>query len=145
MSPLTILLLLILAPLFEIYLFIHIGGAIGAIPTLLMTVLTAFIGIAMLRVQGMDTLFRYRSAIARGEAPAFELLEGIILLVGGALLLTPGFLTDGIGFLCLLRASRMYIVRFIVYRLAAEAGIQSKEKRHLDFIDAKFRGRDVDD
>ena len=141
----TVLLLLVLAPLFEIYLFIHIGGAIGAIPTLFITILTAVIGIAMLRVQGINTLFRYRSAIARGEPPAFELLEGFVLLVGGALLLIPGFLTDGIGFLCLLPASRMYIVRHIVYRIAREVDRPAGEKRRPDAIDVKFRGRDIDD
>ncbi len=141
----TALLLLILAPLFEIYLFIHIGSAIGALPTLFITILTAFIGVAMLRVQGINTLFRYRGAVARGEVPAVELLEGFVLLVGGALLLTPGFLTDGIGFLCLLPASRMYIVRHIIYRIAREADQPTPEKRRPDAIDVKFRGRDIDD
>ena len=142
----TVLLLLALTLLFEIYLFIHVGGAIGAVPTLFIAVLTAVIGIAMLRVQGIGTLSRYRGAIARGESPAFELLEGFVLLIGGALLLTPGFLTDGIGFLCLLPMTRAFIVRHIIHRVTGKVGPPpGREKRRPDAIDVKFRGRDIDD
>ncbi len=143
-----LLLLFILVPLLEIYLFIKIGGAIGAGLTVLAVVLTAVIGVGMLRVQGLSTLARFRGAAARSESPAFELLEGVILLLGGALLLTPGFFTDGLGFLCLLRASRMWMVHYITRRAVfSESGLVwgSKESRRADVLEGKFRGRDLDD
>lgn len=145
MSPATFLLLLVLAPLFEIYLFIHIGGAIGAVPTLLIVILTAVIGAGVIRGQGIATAFRYRSAIARGESPAFELLESFILLVGGALLLVPGFLTDTIGAVCLLRVSRVCMVRYILHQLDLQVDPSRRRKRSPDAINVKFRGRDIDD
>ena len=125
-------LLFILVSLFEIYLFIQIGGAIGAIPTILVVVLTAIIGVSMLRAEGIRTIALCHNTIARGNLLAFDLLESLILLVGGALLLTPGFFTDAVGFFCLLRTSRMWVVR--------------KTRRHRpDIIEGQFRRHDVDD
>ncbi len=150
------ILLFILTPLLEIYLFIKVGGAIGAVPTIFAVVLTAVVGVGMLRVQGLSTLARFRGAAARGELPAFELLEGVILLLGGALLLTPGFFTDGVGFLCLLRTSRMWMVHYIV-RHAVFSGpgsgaghgfrfVRGKRRgRRPDILEGEFRGRDLDD
>ena len=142
-------LLFILVPLIEIYFFIKVGGIIGAVPTVFVVILTAIIGVGMLRVQGMNTLARFRNAVARGEPPAFELLEGIILLIGGALLLTPGFFTDTFGFLCLLRPSRMWLVHYIVKRAElSSAGFfvgGRKRNNRPDVIEGKFRGRDIDD
>lgn len=141
-------LLFIGTPLLEIYLFIKVGGLIGAVPTVLAVVLTAVVGVSMLRVQGMNTLARFRNTAAHGEPPAFELLEGVILLVGGALLLTPGFFTDAVGFLCLLRTTRLWMVRHVVRR-AAFPGFgftwDERERRRSGAIEGEFRGRDLDD
>ncbi len=141
-------LLFIGIPLLEIYLFIKVGGLIGAAPTVLAVVLTAAVGVGMLRVQGMNTLVRFRNTAARGEPPAFELLEGVILLIGGALLLTPGFFTDAVGFLCLLRTTRLWIVHYIVRR-AAFPGLgfswDRRDQRRSGVIEGEFRGRDLDD
>jgi UPF0716 protein FxsA len=98
--------LLIGVPLIEIYLFIEVGRAIGAWPTIGLVILTAIAGVALLRVQGVLTLRRARISLDRQELPAFELLEGLTLLIAGALLLTPGFFTDAVGFLLLWPASR---------------------------------------
>lgn len=126
MSPFPVLLVTILTvPLIEIYLLIQIGGLIGVLPTILLVVLTAVLGAALLRQQGLATLTRFRANLERGELPALEILEGVALLVGGALLLTPGFLTDVIGFLCLLPASRQAIVHGILSRAVGSLDVGS--------------------
>jgi UPF0716 protein FxsA len=127
MSPFPVLLVTILiVPLIEIYLLIQIGGLIGILPTILLVVLTAVLGAALLRQQGLATLTRFRTNLERGELPALEILEGVALLVGGALLLTPGFLTDVIGFLCLLPVSRRAIVHGILSRAVGSINVGSK-------------------
>lgn len=102
MNPFPVLLLLfLLVPLTEIYFLIVVGGWIGALPTIALVVLTALIGATLARHQGLVTLQRVQASMARGELPAIEMLEGALLLVGGLLLLTPGFFTDAAGFVCL--------------------------------------------
>ena len=98
--------LLIGVPLIEIYLFVEIGGQIGTWPTVGLVVLTAVAGSVMLRAQGRQVLARAQEKIRRGEPPVADLLDGIGLLLAGALLLTPGFLTDAAGFVLLLPAAR---------------------------------------
>ena len=78
-------------PLVEMYVLIKVGEQIGALPTIALVVLTAVIGVALLRQQGLSTLTRGVSRLQSGEVPASERLEGLLLAVGGALLLTPGF------------------------------------------------------
>lgn len=130
MSSFPVLLVAIITvPLLEIYLLIQIGGLIGALPTILLVVLTAVLGAALLRQQGLATLNRFRANLERGELPALEILEGVALLVGGALLLTPGFFTDVIGFLCLLPASRRAIVHGILSRAVVSLDVGTVDKR----------------
>jgi len=90
-------LLFLLVPLVEIYFLIQVGKVIGAGWTVFFVVFTAVLGAALLRVQGLSTLNRVQRSLERGRLPAVELLEGLMLLVAGALLLTPGFVTDAIG------------------------------------------------
>ena len=93
MSPFQLLFLLfIIVPLTEIYLLIQVGGVIGALPTVLLVVFTAVLGAWLLRMQGVSTLRRVQSAMQHGQIPAIEMVEGMVLVVSGALLLTPGFL-----------------------------------------------------
>lgn len=99
-------LLFLIVPAIEVILFIRVGGIIGVFPTLLLIVTTAVIGAALLRVQGLATMVRVRESLRRGEIPAVELIEGVMLLISGAFLLTPGFFTDTAGFLILLPAIR---------------------------------------
>ncbi len=106
----------LIVPIFEIYLLIQVGSIIGALPTIALVVLTAVIGAALLRTQGFITYSRFNQALANGRVPTTEILEGVALLIGGALLLTPGFFTDTIGFLCLLPFSRRPLVRYIAKR-----------------------------
>lgn len=102
---------LVLLPLAEIYVMIKVGGLIGAIPTIALIVFTAVLGSLLMRYQGLSTLARVRSCMERGEAPAGPLLEGLVLLIGGLLLLLPGFITDVIGLLALIPPLRRWGVR----------------------------------
>ncbi|WP_018276452.1 FxsA family protein [Teredinibacter turnerae] len=103
-------LLFIAVPILEMWLLIKVGSLIGALPTIGLVFLTAMLGLALLRQQGIQTLFRAQQRMQRGELPASEMVEGIFLAVGGALLLTPGFFTDAVGFCCLLPGVRQIIL-----------------------------------
>lgn len=119
MAPFPFVFLLFLAiPLVEIWLLIKVGGLIGALPTVALVVLTAVIGAALARHQGLATLQRLQATLARGETPAMEMLEGVLLLAGALLLLTPGFFTDALGFACLIPAVRQSLARWLVRRIA---------------------------
>jgi UPF0716 protein FxsA len=117
MRPGHILFLLFIAvPLLEIYLLIEVGSVIGAMPTVLMVVFTAMLGAILMQAQGISTLRRVQEATERGELPAVEMLEGFCLLLGGILLLIPGFFTDFIGFLCLVTPLRRAIIKAWIRR-----------------------------
>jgi UPF0716 protein FxsA len=109
MSPLPVLLLFIAIPLVEIYFLIKVGDVIGAFTTVVLVVATAVLGASIARYQGLVTLQRVQATVARGEAPAIEMLEGVILFLGAVLLLIPGFVTDIIGFACLVPPLRRAI------------------------------------
>ncbi len=103
-------LLFISVPIIEMWVLIEVGSQIGAISTIFLVFLTAAVGLALLRQQGLSTLLKVNQRMERGQLPAGEILEGVMLAVGGALLLTPGFITDAIGFACLLPPSRKLLV-----------------------------------
>lgn len=109
-----LLLVFILVPVLELYLLLKVGGVIGALPTIAIVIVTAVIGTWLLRQQGMATLQRFQSNLGQGKLPAMEMIEGMVLLFGGALLLTPGFLTDAIGFLCLIPVTRQALIRWFM-------------------------------
>lgn len=115
MSPVGILFLLfLLVPLVEIYFLIKVGNSIGAIATIALVVFTALLGAMLLRFQGWMTLQRTRMTMARGELPALEMLEGVLLLCAGALLLTPGFVTDAFGFALLVPPLRKALIDWFI-------------------------------
>ncbi|MGB0749922.1 MAG: FxsA family protein [Magnetospiraceae bacterium] len=97
--PLILLALFIGIPILEIAVFVQVGDRIGLWPTLGTVILTAVVGTALLRHQGFTVLNRARATLDRGEMPLVEVFDGLCLLVAGALLLTPGFVTDAIGFI----------------------------------------------
>lgn len=111
MMPLLLLLLLIGAPLLELYVIIKVGGAIGAGITVFLVVATAILGIGLIRAQGVGTRERLQAKLARGEAPAMEVLEAAALLVAGGMLLAPGFITDTFGFILLVPPLRRLLIR----------------------------------
>ncbi len=114
------LVLFIVVPAIEIYLLIQVGSLIGAIPTILLILATAMIGVALLRQQGLSTLSRFQNNLSSGALPAQELVEGVLLAVGGALLMTPGFVTDAMGFFCLIPLTRKIFAMYIMKRSAVQ-------------------------
>jgi len=114
-------LLFIIVPIIEITLLIQVGQAIGAWYTVGLVVLSAFIGVNMLRYQGVSTLARAQQRANQGEIPGREMVEGIVLAVGGALLVTPGFVTDVIGFCCLIPYTRQAFANAMISRFTVVA------------------------
>ena len=111
MSAVRLLLVLFLVvPIAEIWVLIEVGSVVGPVATIGLVVLTAVVGAALMRAQGLATLFRARAAMAKGEVPALELLEGAVILIAGVLLLTPGFITDATGFACLIPSIRRRLI-----------------------------------
>ena len=109
-----LLLLFIIVPIMEMVVLIEVGSVIGSLPTIGLVVMTAVIGLWLFRLEGLATFQRVQERLAQGELPETELLEGIMLLVGGALLLTPGFVTDTFGFVCLIPVLRRPLAGWIL-------------------------------
>jgi UPF0716 protein FxsA len=107
----------IVVPIIEIALFIEVGGRIGLWSTLGLVVLTAIVGTWLLRAQGLAVLMRARTELDGGRLPARELFDGACLLVAGAFLLTPGFFTDGLGFLLLFPPVRLILRQYFAKRM----------------------------
>lgn len=122
---LIILLAMIAVPIGEIAVFIQAGDRFGLWPTLGAVIVTAFIGTALLRHQGFGTLRRIQESADRGEAPVAELFDGLCLLIAGALLLTPGFITDGFGFLLFLPPFRHLLGGYALAYLMRNATIHT--------------------
>ena len=115
---LIFLLLLIGVPTLEIFVFIEVGGKVGLLNTLAIVIITAAIGAYLLRSQGLEVLRRVQQNLAANQLPVNELFDGAFLLTAGVLLLTPGFVTDGVGFLLFMPPFRMLLRLAIVRRLA---------------------------
>ena len=113
----VITVIFLVVPIVEIYLLIQVGQVIGALWTVFLVVLTAVVGVWLLKIQGMSTLMRAQEKMQTGQMPAQEMLEGMGLLLAGAFLLTPGFFTDTVGFLLLLPPTRAWLVSKLVAHL----------------------------
>jgi len=110
------LFLFVLIPVVELYFMIEVGESVGAFNTVMLVILTAIAGGYFVRLQGFSTMMRMRQLMAKGEAPAIEMIEGVILLACGLMLLLPGFITDGIGFLLLIPPVRKVFVIWLLSR-----------------------------
>tara|TARA_B110000014_G_C19751551_1_gene391607 strand:- start:95 stop:547 length:453 start_codon:yes stop_codon:yes gene_type:complete len=108
----------VVVTLAEIYVLVSVGQAIGGLSTVLLVIITAFIGSSLLRTQGWSTMAKAQQSIAEGRAPAMEMLEGVVIVVSGILLLTPGFLTDTLGLLGLMPWSRTYFINHFLEKNA---------------------------
>jgi UPF0716 protein FxsA len=131
----------LIVPFVEITLLLEVGGLIGIFPTIFLVVLTAVLGAGLLRHQGFATWQRFQNSLAQGEIPAYEMIEGPILLVGGALLLTPGFFTDILGFACLIPGLRRKIAQYIIeqHLLTGVSGDVFRNKRGDNVIEGEFK------
>ena len=122
-------LVVLIIPFAEIYLLLQVGSVIGAFPTIFLVVFTAALGAWLLKQQGFATFQRFQENLAQGVIPAYEMIEGPIILLGGLLLLTPGFITDILGFVCLISPLRKKIAQYVIEnRLIQEIGAFKQQK-----------------
>jgi UPF0716 protein FxsA len=137
----------LMIPFAEIYLLLTVGGLIGAFPTIALVVFTAALGAWLLRQQGFQTLRRFQESLAQGNIPTYEIIEGPILLVGAALLLTPGFITDLLGMICLIPSLRRKVAQYILEKhliqvIQSKSPFASRGSGHGDALEGEFRKED---
>jgi UPF0716 protein FxsA len=133
--PLLVL-LFVVVPIAELAVILQVGSWLGFWPTLALLVADSILGAVLLKSQGRGAWQRFQAALAQRRAPAQEVLDGAIVVFGGALLLTPGFLTDALGLACLLPPSRAVLRRVVLRRFTLVAFAGSALRR---------RGRPSDD
>ena len=144
-----LLLVFIVVPILEIIVFIRAGEWIGLWPTVAGVVLTAVIGAAIVRHQGLSTLARAQKSVGEGRFPVTEVFDGLCLVFAGAFLITPGFLTDSVGFLLLVPPVRAFLRRIVGNRMIASGRVKvwaeapprdspSRGKRDGIVIDAEY-------
>ena len=142
---------LLVVPLSEIATFVVVGGKIGVLATIALVLVTAVTGATLLRIQGLGTLARIRAQTDRGEMPGRDLVHGVMIMVAGLLLLTPGFITDTLGFLLFVPAIRDRAWHFLRERVFVTVQAQtfrgaarSEDRRTIDLDDDDFSRTDPD-
>ena len=150
--PGLIPLILIIVPIVEIALFVQIGGAIGLGWTLLIILATAMLGARAIRRQGLNALARAQAQMASGQPPVGEIVHGVLILIAGIMLLTPGFFTDTMGFLLLFPVTRLFILElaagFILPKLFSGFSMRrgsAQNPSDAKIIDGDYRVEDPDD
>ncbi|MBK1832991.1 FxsA family protein [Roseibacillus ishigakijimensis] len=118
-----LLLLFILVPVIELALFIQLGQVIGLPETLAIIIVTAILGAALTKSQGGKAIASFQQALAQGRMPHREILDGLLILIAGAVLLTPGFLTDTVGFLLLLPPVRAILRQILTEKLSHKVNV----------------------
>src|SRR3954447_25489106 len=119
----ALIVLFILIPLAELYVIYQVGDAIGILPTLALLVLDSLLGAWLLRSQGRATWNRFQATMQAGRVPHREVFDGVLVIFGGAFLITPGFLTDIVGVFLLLPPTRAVMRRFLTRRGGRMFGI----------------------
>ena len=132
----TVLLLIILIPILEIYLFIKIGGQIGAFTTISLIFVTAIIGVYYARYEGLNTLKSGVTQLYKNQMPLFELMSGAALAFAAFLLILPGFATDLLGFLIIFPLTRKIIFNLLAKRKKNEINIKD------DLIEGEYEDKD---
>ena len=135
----SILLLIILIPIIEIYLLIKIGAQIGAISTILLIFTTAIVGVYYAKFEGLNTLKSGFIQLSRNEPPTYEMISGAAIAFGALLLIVPGFATDVVGFLIIFPITR----KLIFGKISTKFKDKKNEKNH--FIDGEFEDIEDDD
>ena len=134
----TLLLIIILVPIIEIYLFIKIGSQIGAFSTISLIFITAFLGIIYARYEGFNTLKSGMSQIIKNEMPIYEIISGAALAFAAFLLILPGFATDILGLLIIFPPTRKLLLKKVSTKYS-----KNKNKKQ-DFIEGEFEDIDED-
>lgn len=114
------LLLFLIFPVLELFVFVRVSAAIGFFPALLLIIASSALGLVVMRLAGLATALRARESIQRGELPAEDMFQGLMMALGGGLLLIPGFISDVLGVLCLLPFTRRLIARKLRERAEAQ-------------------------
>ena len=135
----TVLLLIILVPVIEIFLFIKIGSQIGAITTIFLIFTTAIVGVYYAKYEGLNTLRSGFAQISNNKAPAYEVISGAAIAFAAILLIIPGFATDVIGFLIIFPITRNFFLEKIFLKFKE----QENETKKNNFIDGEFE--DIED
>ena len=135
----TVLLLIILIPSIEIFLFIKIGSEIGAITTILLIFTTAIVGIYYAKYEGLNTLRSGFTQISKNKAPTYEMISGAAIAFAAILLIIPGFATDMMGFLIIFPITRNFFLEKFFLKFKNK---ESKTKKN-NFIDGEFE--DIED
>ena len=152
MPFLALLFLFIAVPILEIYVIIQVGQAIGAVWTILLLIADSVLGSMLMRSQGRAAWRRFQLALSEGRVPAREVVDGVLVIFGGAFLLTPGFCSDAVGALLLLPPSRALIRRALVRRFGfrmfgAIPGVRvggAARRPHPDAYDVEGSATEID-
>jgi UPF0716 protein FxsA len=133
MPLLALLALFILVPLAELYVILKVGDAIGAVWTILLLAADSVLGSVLLRAQGRTVWRRFNSALAEGKMPHREVLDGVLVIFGGAFLITPGFLTDIVGLVLLIPPSRALVRRLLASRLGRRIVVSTATRGRMRY------------
>ena len=150
----VLILLLVSVPLVELYVIVQVAGGLGVGQTILLLLVVSVVGAWMVRRSGLGVLNQIRTRLERGELPGNELVDGVLILVAGALMLTPGFLTDAVGLLLLFPPTRIAVRSILVRRYSkrikvagwsGEPGRPGGHRRAGPTLDADSYPSEMDD
>jgi UPF0716 protein FxsA len=148
--PLLLVFIFIVVPIAELYVLLQIGQAIGVLPTIALLIVDSVLGSWLMRSQGRAAWLRFNRALAEGRVPGREVIDGVLIIFGGALLLTPGFLTDFLGLVLLLPPTRAVVRQVLVRRFggrlvaSATTGAQTRVGRMFGGAGGRPPGADDD-
>jgi UPF0716 protein FxsA len=123
---LLLLIIFIVIPIIEISLFIEIGSFVGSFNTILLIFTTALIGVYFVRQQGISTYSKLYNQLQNQEAPIQTMFEGLVILISGILLITPGFFTDALGFLGLIPLTRVIFIKIVANSVLSRYGMKNQ-------------------
>jgi UPF0716 protein FxsA len=132
MPLLALVAIFIVVPLVELYVILKVGDAIGAVWTILLLAADSVLGSLLLRAQGRSVWRRFNDALANGRMPHREVMDGVLVIFGGAFLITPGFLTDIVGLILLIPPTRAVVRRALVRRLGRRVEVRARERGDVE-------------
>ena len=133
MPLLALVALFIVVPLAELYVILKVGDAIGAVWTILLLAADSVLGSLLLRTQGRSVWRRFNTALAEGKMPHREVLDGVLVVFGGAFLITPGFITDVVGIVLLIPPTRALVRRLLVSRLGRRIAVRTTRRGPMPY------------
>jgi UPF0716 protein FxsA len=132
MPLLALVAIFIVVPLAELYVILKVGDAIGAVWTILLLAADSVLGSLLLRAQGRSVWRRFNDALAVGRMPHREVMDGVLVIFGGAFLITPGFITDIVGLILLIPPTRALVRRVLVRRLGRRVEVRTRQRGDVE-------------